>query len=99
VPVLLYTLPISCSGLKSSRTSPRISIISCKTAVGFGAVIRVLDSPLGLRVAVLTIFLLAYPDLGHLPTEEAPAKAVPVASALMNYLTTDQRRGPRSAKC
>ena len=89
MPVLLYTLPISSSGLKSSRTLPRISMISRKTAVRFGAVIRVLDSPLGLGVAVLVIFLLAYPDLGHLPTEEAPAKAAPVASALMNYLTAD----------
>ena len=89
MPVLLYTLPISCSGLTSSRTSPRISLISCKTAVRFGAVIGVLDSTLGLRVSVLIIFLLAYSDRGHLPTEEAPAKAAPVASTLMNYLTTD----------
>ena len=91
MPLLLDALSVSRAGLKSSCCSPRTRTNPKENGFEGGAQNKLVPLADGVRMngAIFNSRLLAYPDLGHLPMEEAPAKTAAEGRAFVNGLTAN----------
>ena len=78
-------------GTSSPPLEGRLAEINQPTVLIWGAQDKLVPLANGVRMngAIFNSRLLAYPDLGYLPMEEAPAKTAAGARAFVNGLTAN----------